>query len=320
MRIHVFFIAFSILLYSIISRFLRINLVRDLNSFNILFTAISCILFFFLCCFTFYRLFTYKKKVASNRVITCFINKLNKHFNVYKTYFKEPLITMEEQLNSFLESKFKYERIDYINDFLRYMNFKILRPTNFTRYNKYFIIYYSLKYIPKLFCVLVFVIELFYYQRLFIFYWILPLLLLPLLADYLKYMIFAEYYYFYNLVNEHLSFFNNTRKSSSEDLLPMINFNEYMENYIDCLINKKEDIFYKEVHLNLNFYLSKPGKIDHAKTKENYIKILDWVKVVFVVHYFLTKNEVFYTIIINFIIYTLYFIGWIFILLHLIFS
>ena len=311
-------IAISILIFIIISRFKRITLTKSFLTFHVLFIINSTIIFCFLLITTLYLLLKNKEKKQNK--ITHFKNSLQLFF---VNLFYIPLQKCDNYINQVLIHYFKFNRINYINKKLHHIYTKILKPNNYSIFNIYFIVYLLLKYIPKFMVSFVFLIDIFYYQQFYYFYWFLPLLLIPLIVQYFKYICFLDYKNFIIKLEESIEIFD-IKIGTQQNIIPLINLKEYLNKTVTFTLENKKNPYKGQIGFTYGFYqdLLKKNKlngqgelnINYEANRKRYLIYLEWVEKVNLIYTLLTIKETHLDLYTNIIIFASYFSGWLYIL------
>ena len=300
-----------LVLYIILSKFKRIAVTKSLVSFNLVIVIMITMIFFTLCIITLYSLLSKKETKQGFYYLK----------NLKENHYYTPLKILDKFINDFLIKTFKFERLTHINKFLHNLYIKILKPIHFQLMNKYFITYFSIKFIPKLITTSVFLLDIFYFHQFYYFYWSLPLLLLPLMLQYIKHVYFEDYFNFVDLLETNLEI-ADIKTGTKNDLIPMLNVSQYLNQIIIYHLENKPNPFIGRIGLSYSYFKNRTPEqrtknINYDKIREKYIWCLNWIEKVHVIHHLLITTEKRYNTHINLIIFSCYFIGWLYILLNL---
>jgi hypothetical protein len=304
--------AFLYLIYFIFKKIKNLNISKDvlITNFNkgFIFIEVTTIIFFVLVCIIIFSFITKKIKSKPNNIIVNFQQQISLFF---ETFLYIPLRDFDKQLKLYLKNYFKIKRITQINKILTYIYTKLYQ-NKFKPLNKYILLYLFIKYIPRFLTLLSFLLDVFYFKTFYIFYWCLPLLFIPLVLQYVKYIFFEEYKELLSRSDKNLIVLDII-PGTPDNLLPMLSITEYLEKAFNLVITNKPNTY--EITLSYAFFLSRPDEEssrthDYSNIRQHYIKGLRWVEVVDVIYNLLTNLEKRWDNYVNFIIYVGYLIGW----------
>lgn len=310
-------VALSLLIFIIISRFKQIALTKTFLTFHIIFILNITLLFCILLITTIY--FLIKKQKAIH-----VINLKKDLQNLVHNLFYSPLQQCDDYLVNILTKKTKFNRANFINKKLYHIFTNVLQPNNFSIKNYYFILYFLFKYMPKILVVTIFLIDVFYYQQFYYFYWSLPLLLIPLFVQYLKYVVFLDYKKILAKFEQNIEFLDII-PSTSENIIPRISVNDYLTKTVYFFLEKKINPYrdrigftyhyYQELYKNANLEKNYVLKIDYEADKKRYQSYIVWIEKVNFIYVLLTTKERLIDLYINLIVFGSYLIGWLYILI-----
>lgn len=303
-------LALIFLCYIILSRFKRINLTKDFietqDLLDLIFVEISLIIFLLLIIRT---LFMFITKVNNNSKVTIYLSR------ILDDLYYIPLKKIDNNINNYIKFKFKIERIIHINKFLIYLYVNILKPSNFKKMNIYFISYFILIYIPKIITVVVFFVDIFHFEKFHYFYRVLPLLLIPLVGQYVKYICFYEHNQIIDILETKLEVHDNNTLITTSNLIPMLTIRQYLDKVSYYHINKIPNPFIGKIGLSYYYYKNRTDEqraknLDYNIITQRYINLLFNHERVAIILFLLNSIETKYNKYVNLIIFIGYFIGW----------
>lgn len=308
-------LAFSLLIYIIFARFRKLTLTKSLVTFDLIFITILAIIFFLLLIATCSTLFTTKKSTPYSTVVLIFYKDL------INNYYYVPLKIFDDYLAKVFKRKYYLNRGFYSNKLLQFLYCKILYPTQFKITNIYFITYWAVKYIPKIIVASSFLLDIFYFKEFHYFYWSLPLLLLPLLLQYLKYYCFYQYNEYIALLEPSFEILDNIPRTP-DNLIPMLSVTQYLDKIIPYHIQKKPNNPFKgKMGLSYAYFVNRSteerelGNVDYDKLTAKYVSYLTWLERPHLIYVLLTKPEKLLDNYVNLMLFSCYFIGWTYIVI-----
>lgn len=310
-----FLLSITLLLFLIITKFTKINIIKEFNTFDKKLVIFIIIMFTLLCLYTLYKIIKWptKQKQHQNKILIKFATTVDEY------YFK-PLKTLDNSCNVYLSKKYHFKRITYINKFLTYLYINILKQRQLKTFSKQLIIYFNIKTIPKLIISIGFLLDVFYFQQFYYFYLILPLALIILLVQYFKYILFAEY-------KELILFLENkievidTKLGSKNNIIPKLTIKEYLDKSIEYQIQGTNNPFKNNIGFSYQYFINRPvaernKNINYNQLIKKYIQILNWVEKVHLIYISLTHFEISVDNYVNLYIFFCYLIGWIYIFIN----
>lgn len=310
---------FVILLILILRRFLKINISKEFletySDLDIILNISTITLFAFLIWVT----------ISKRQNTVGFSNKFINVKSIFTFYAEKhyytPLKIFDQIIFNKLKFYFNIERMLVINKIL-YHIYIILHANNFSFFNKYYIIYMLSKYLPKIIVLFCFLLDVFYYTRFYYFYISLPLLLIPLIMQYIKYMIFKEFHSICKKLEDTLEIFDII-PGTPDDLVPLISIPDYLKKNCIIRIENKENP-YQHYGLTLSFYYRQPVEekdknLDYNYAIEHYTKYLRHIEIINVIYTLLINLEHKFDKNLNLLIFFSYFMGWFYIVTNLIF-
>lgn len=129
--------------------------------------------------------------------------------------------------------------------------------------------------LPKALVSFVFLFDILVLNKLYLFYWFLPILFIPLILQYLKYVIFEDYFIIKNKLENVLEIYDII-PGSPDNILPIINLDKYLNNMVPLLLIDKNNPYQENIHLSLAFFQNlSEGQLD---IKIDYKKSLYWIQ------------------------------------------
>jgi len=307
----------SVLLIVIFSRFKKLTLTKTFLTFNVVFLIIIVLFFMILIIVTIIKINKQKNKTIFAKV---FINNILENLN---NFYYLPLGKIDKFLANKYFIYFKKDRVDFINKHLNSFYTKKLKPKKYSVLNRPFIVYFLLKYIPKIFVAFIFLLDVFYFQQFYYVYWVLPLLIIPLVLQYLKYIYFLDYKQFIVTLNNDINILDNI-PPTPDNLVPLLDINTYLEKSIDYRLKNVSNPYKNQIVFTYSYfgrYLEKlrPEQrrlpVNYDALTKKYIRFLEWIEKVHLIHYLLIKTETRLDLLINLLVFSCYFIGWAYILI-----
>ena len=195
------------------------------------------------------------------------------------------------------------------------------------KFNFYLLTYFSIKYLPRVVVITLFLLDVFYYNILHYFYMSLPFLILPLLLRYFIYICFKHHESTISKLDETLLIYNvleYDNPNNTEELI-MIKIPEYLNVMISYHLKGEKNPFKDDIGtINTSLYY---GDTVYEKeqalystpmiAERHYIQLLYNTEKIHIVRHFVKERDKFYELIYNLILFSCYFIGWFYILIHI---
>lgn len=317
----------------IIVRFLKLNNTRlfleEHSLENLIFISATTSVFLFLIIYTIRSLKKKETIAINNQTKIIEIIKI-KYEKLLDTILYQPLKEYDKTFKKIIRTKFKMERSKIINNFLNYLYHYSIKRNQRHKSNIYIYSFLFLKIIPKVITVIMFLIDIFYYNKIYYFYWCLPLFVIPLLLQYIKYIIFEEYFFLHTDIAQKLEVIetatlvtlNNGQKAFHFTYLSIA---EYLDKAIIYDLTGELNPYKNKIGLSYEYLNARPKeelskKYDYTPITKHYLKYLAWIEKVHLIFYFLKCGEKKYDAKTNLIIYFCYFIGWGYIMINLLFN
>lgn len=315
------YIAICIICYIIYARIRKLNFtvgILDKNTLlDILFVECLCMIFLFLACYAIYKISNKNTKATTNsKQLFIYIN------NILIQIYYQPLLRLDFFFKEKIYSLLKKNRVEYTNVFVKHLYIQTMWNQVFIFNNKYFIGYFLLKYAPKIIIALVFLLDIFYYNKFFYFYWSLPLLLLNLLTQYFIYICFEDYNKFVTLAEEKLEIID-IKTPEDKNMILMLSIKEYLNNIINIHLKNETNPYEKKIGLTYQYFktipdeLLKTKKINFIAVKDYYRSYLLFAEILHTLRWALNTFDTKINPKVNLFVYSCYFVGWGYILYNL---
>lgn len=315
-----------LLLVIILKRFKNFSLSKDflknLNILDYIYIILTTSLFFIFLSITLYSIILLKhKKALSNKKNLNLIKE--KIIIVLDSYYYKPLKEVDLSIKKILLQKFDYNITDHINKKIKRFYNDTLFKNDFKINNKYFISYFICKYFFKLLVAFIFTLDVLLIKKIYYFYIMMPLLLIPFILQYIKYLLFIEGKTFINKVNKDIEIFDII-PSTPQNLIPTLTLKEYLEKIFPILIQKKDNP-YTEIGMSMTWHMKIPLEKKHKEFKwdliyTRYKGYIRWAEANYIIYRLLSDMEQKYDNYVNVIVFSCYFISWFYIFVNVTFT
>lgn len=251
-----------------------------------------------------------KNKSDVTKKIVIFIEK----------YYYQPL----RNLDDFIQQKLKYymhfNRRTTMAKLCDHLIITILHKKSINIFHPYLIIYIILKNIPSLIVSVTFLHDIIYYKQLYYFYLSLPLLIISLMLEYLKYICFLEDYTKVISILRNKLQIMDIHQPKNTDTFAILSVDQYLDRIIFYYL-RKENHPYKETILSYEYFKNRTDaqrkqNLDYKKICQHYTRYLRSAESLHILLWMIKNIENQLLPYIRLITYLVYLISWIYILMH----
>lgn len=239
----------GILLLLIFFRIRKINLtymfLENKTIANLLFTEITTISFLIL-------LIIAITNITSTHIISSNSVRI-KLYSLFNQFFYQPLITLDKMFKKFISLKYKINRAQRIYNYLPYIYNYICKTKRIGISNKYFFYYLVLKILPKIIAIICFSLDVLWFNSFYYFYWSVPLLIIPLLLRYIKYVIFEDHFIMIELLKTKIEIIDII-PSTPKDLIPMLLIEDYLNKAFEYHLYNKPNPYKNNIGLSYYYF------------------------------------------------------------------
>ena len=213
-----------------IRRFLKFNTtsyILQSNSLKFLIIIdITLLLFLFSILVTLMAL----RQNETQNVHSFFLSLKKKISDISDQYFYQPLKDFDALIEHNLKIKFSINRAEYFKRILLHISLYTIIKYQQKKINFYLLIYFLIKYFIRVIIILLFILDVFYFNKLHYLYFGLPFLILRLSLRYFIYICFKYHELIISILDKYLLIYNVLEygnPNNKEDLI-MIQVPEYL--------------------------------------------------------------------------------------------
>jgi hypothetical protein len=308
-----------------IRRFLKFNTtsyILQSNSLKFLIIIdITLLLFLFSILVTLMAL----RQNETQNVHSFFLSLKKKISDISDQYFYQPLKDFDALIEHNLKIKFSINRAEYFKRILLHISLYTIIKYQQKKINFYLLIYFLIKYFIRVIIIILFILDVFYFNKLHYLYFGLPFLILRLSLRYFIYICFKYHELIISILDKYLLIYNVLEygnPNNKEDLI-MIQVPEYLNVIVPYLLKGDKNPFDEDINTSLYYYdvqFPKERMIYPTSTIANnhYTQLLsDTEKIHLVQNQIKTLDKV-YEHKLNLILHCCYFMGWLFIAIHIV--
>ena len=328
-----------LLSYIILPRFLRVShskpLFTEVTPYFII-TALCLAILFLLLTIKNVRGVLLEFKIITHNSYPWLINIKAKFLFFFNLLYYEPLKLLDKQCKSLVSLKVKKDLdIIYLHKLTNLLYANIAKHNSFIDHsnrssillNKYFHIYLISKTIPKIIVLISFEVDIFYHQKLYYFYFTALLLLIPLFFQYITYVLqehfskpLERFNYEYEVLED--AYINPT--NSSNIVLSILSITEIYERSIFFHLTNTPNPYNNKIGVTLQAMRDFRTKYNTSLDTEKVAKrsrpyIIYWGQM-HVILWIFKQLDTYFDKYANLIIFTGYFIGWIYITFNLLYD